>query len=489
MAERYTSSLLIILSILLVLAHSASGAEDFRLRWSEGETREYRLQMGSAEIGRERATYIGTQNVEDIGTIYEFDMASRMDLSPVGQDTELKYNCRIAYMSGGIPVQYEATYVEQEDTFRVKIAIRGNEVRGVFESEQGDSVISLSVAPGTYICDRNFVAHWDIVFGRVDPPLGDSVRMNVLIPRVVRRFPLLGIGVGTETIDYAGEQVQCDVHSVSTVNQRFYIGPEGNLLRVVDPRRSLIIERVPAGQETGTGGPGFFSTIHRRILIWFCYLLWAFLVLFFFIRNQVKRPLIAIVFVVTGALYGLIFLIQVPIQRSLAEAIFKTLGSTGSGAYVVSLLSGLLSALIQESLKLGPIWLLWYLMTKKPRLEEVTSFGAAGAAGFGFVESCWITGGAFAAGALGLVSITVIDRLTAMVFHTMTGVILGYGLGRRNILPFWLIAVAVHTFGKFLLVFLSTGALDVYFYQIFLIIYYLIVFFFVHKLLKNIRLR
>jgi len=489
MINKHKYTALITLAILFSFVRPALSAEDFRLRWSRGETREYRLKMGSAEIGREFATYIGTQNFPEVGTVYEFSIASHLDLSPVGQDTELQYTSKIAYMPGGVPVQYEAIYVEQGDTSRIRLSIRGNEVKGAYYSEYGDSSVYISVVPGTFICDRNFTAHWDIVFGVVDPPPGDTIKMNVLIPRITRRHQLPAISVGTESIVYAGETVECAVKSVPMVNQRFYIGPDGNLLKVVDPRRSLIIDLIPPGEETLQPERGFFSTIHRRLLIWFCYLVWVVMVLFFFIRYEIRRPLIWIIFAVAGALFGFVFLVQAPIQQKSAQAIFRALGSTGSGAYIVALISSLISGLIQESLKLAPMWLFWYLLTRKPRLEDSTILGAAAGAGFGFVEACWITGGAFALGALSLLSMTVLDRMTAIVFHTMTGLILGYGLGRRKILPYWLIAVVVHMIAKFMLVFLSTGAIDIYFYQFFLLIYYAVIFYFVYKLMKYIRLR
>jgi len=450
-------------------------AVDVKSHWPEGQERTYQYKMGTAIIGTQTATLVGTATLPEHGRTYYFDMNVNLDMSSVGQSLKIDMACSLFCSFHGLPKHY---YVEYHIN-REEVKVTGDIIddRFVAHSVGGvDTAVSFNIPPGTFLVDNNFVAQWQMMFADLELTPGDTHSIDILIPQALHRLPMKLVVLGNKTIEMNDREVECTVSQIDFVNSTFYTDSDKKLLRVVDSRKSLIIDLLPEGMavEDAAGGT-FWSTFHRRLLIWGLFAVWVSLLLAFLGRKGIKNRDYWLLFAATGAAFALVVVVQAPMQHKLSRAIFSGIGSKGSALYVAAFVIALISAIFQETLKAGLIWLRWYLADDKPNLKLMIGLGAAAGAGFGFVESCWLLGTAFATGVVEFLSLPVWERIITMIFHVSTGVLLGYGIGRRQIWQYWLLAASLQTFGTFSIVFWRQGFVDAYIFQGFLTIFYLII--------------
>ncbi|HHI03808.1 MAG TPA: hypothetical protein ENL22_09840 [candidate division Zixibacteria bacterium] len=115
----------------------------------------------------------------------------------------------------------------------------------------------------------------------------------------------------------------------------------------------------------------------------------------------------------------------------------------------------------------------------------MTAIGLFCGLGFGIYEAGSLTGAALQSGAMPLFSWGMFERFFAILFHAATGALLGYSLvrGLKFVLVFWPMAVIVHSFVNYLIVFLHRNVIDVAIFElmvafvniIFVLVVYLIV--------------
>ncbi|MFH1894230.1 MAG: hypothetical protein ABIK83_16290 [Candidatus Zixiibacteriota bacterium] len=465
----------LIINLFFCLAANLFAA-DVKSHWPEGQERTYQYKMGTAIIGTQTAKLVGTVTLPGHGRTYYFDMKVNLDMSSVGQSFKMDMACSLFCSLRGLPKHYYGEYHINREEVRVTGDIIDD--RFVAHSVGGgvDTLVSFDMPPGTFLVDNNFVAQWQLMFANLELTPGDTHSIDILIPQALRRLPMKLVVLGNETIEVNKREVECTVSQIDFVNSRFYTDSSGKLMRVVDSRQSLIIDLLPEGTtaEDAAGGT-FWSTFHRRLLICGLFAVWVSMLLVLLGRRGIKNRDYWLLFAVSGAAFALVVVVQAPIQHKLSRAIFSGIGSKGSALYLAAFVIALVSGIFQETLKAGLIWLRWYLADDKPNLKLMIGLGAAAGAGFGFVESCWLTGSAFATGVMGFVSLPVWERIITTIFHVSTGVLLGYGIGRRQIWQYWLLAASLHTFGNFSIVFWRQGFVDAYIFEGFLTIFYLVV--------------
>lgn len=482
----------ILLLLIVALTLSADGATDIRTHWQEGETRTYHFRMGIRSLGTHTATFVEAKEAPGIGVICLFEMDVNLDMTSVGHDFKTERACSLFYTATGLPLRYVANYKTGSRTSSIEAVIQQGVFRGSADGIGLDSTFEIIIPPRTYLCDNNFIAQWQMVFADIDLHPGDTHTVDILIPEDIRRVPLSLIVIGTELVAVGKESVLCNVVIAERINYRFYVGPDRKLQRVIEPRQGLVIDLMPSGEsdtETSAQAGTFWRTFPRHTLIWTVYAVWGLIFLAFLGKDGISRLDLWAVLAVAGAAFGLVFAVQAPVQREIAKTVFTAIGSKGAGIYIGAFITALVSGAFQEALKMAPVWLNWYRLEPKPNLRLMMALGAAAGAGFGFVEAGWLTGGAFATGHVGFVSPVIWERLIMIIFHVGAGALLGYGVGRRQLWQYWLLAAGLHTFASFLVVFLMQGFVDVIIFLGFLTIFYLAVLFIAKSVLRKIQRR
>ncbi len=480
-------------SLLLIVPLVSLGA-DFRSLWKEGETRVYSLRIGRAEIGTQSATYLGSRQSSDLGSVFLFEMQASLDMSSLGQEFKAAYSCSLYCTHAGYQRAYNASYLTNGQSSSVHSTVLNDVFSGsVSRASAVDSAFAFNVPPGTYTADNTFITQWEIILSNLNVVPGDTHRVNILIPSAVRRVPVDVAVLGKESIEWDGNKIECTVLSCDFLNYRFYRDSDRRLLRVVEPRQSLIIDLLPEGARSETPVSSqslFWSTLPRRLVVWSLYAAVSALLLSAFAGSMTRDYTLWGIIAVAGLLFGLVFVIQAPVQQKLGATVFSSIGSKGSGVYFAAFLIALVSGLFQETLKIVPLAArMRFIPGKRPNLKAIVSLGAAAGAGFGFVEACWLTGFLYAMGSVNLISLPIYERVITIGFHVATGAFLGYGIGRRLVWKYWLIAVVLHGLANFTIVFYRQGHVDAFVFQALLTCVYAAVFITAWLLNRRLTLR
>ncbi len=466
-SNRYPSLLFLVLAIAFSFLANESKAIDIRAYWKVGESRDYVYKLGDVLIGTQTATFREVRQSSSFGLVAVFDMSSEQNLAAVGEDRRLSYTCEIHYAVNGTPVAYEATYVENYDTSSIRFELRGNLLQGTSHGISEDTVVSMSVPPGTFICDQNFVAHWQMVVGTIPMSGEEGRKLDIVVPRAARRVPIIGRVTGSELVRREGRDVPCTLFEIREGNLKLYVDSTATLLRAIDTRRNLVMDLVAELENVEQPQKSGFPSM-ARIGVWIVFAVVALVFIRIFAAPAFRDRWLWVLFVVTGLAFLLVIYVQAPLQREILKAAFK---SFGTGAVLASFLSALIAALFQESIKYGALRGYLHFASERPRLLTLVMYGAAAGIGFGFVESCWLAPDLAVTGLSVFASVVLAERVLFIVFHASTGAILGFGIGRRMDLLFWLLAVILHFFARFLFVLLTTGHVDAFFYGLFLAIY------------------
>jgi len=184
-----------------------------------------------------------------------------------------------------------------------------------------------------------------------------------------------------------------------------------------------------------------------------------------------RRPILWLIFL-TGVVIFIpsIALVQLPLQRATS---FFLVDLVGIEAYerdiiLLSIPAVLLSGVVQEAAKLIPILVYW-LIRKRGLLPRFSlSIGALAGAGYGVFEAYWLLSEVFAAGftlswisTYGLVALSGFwERFFTVAFHTASGAVMGWGVGRGKWWLFYLLTVLWHFIINYTVVLFQTGILS-----------------------------
>ncbi len=468
----------LILALMILLQASMAFAAGIATVWDIGEMRTYRFSIGSAPIGTHTAKLIGSESVPGVGHLYLFEMKVMLDMTALGQSFRADLSCSLYCDARGTPKRYISEYVLNDERATLRADIVNDVFMGSGTGSGFDTTFSFNIPPATSLADNNFISQWEIAFYSVDLTVGSTQTIDILIPQLLKRIPMEVTIVGREQVQFGDETVKCTVAKIDLIKNLFYIADDGRLLRVVDTRQNLIIDLLTESEasETPESESVFWSSIHRRAIIWAFYAAIAMACILLFARGSLSRSDHWLLFAMSGITFALVVYVQAPIQQRLSGVVFRSIGSSGTGTYVAALVIAAVSGLFQEAFKSLLIWFRWNQDGDRPNLRSMIALGAMVGAGFGMVEACWLTGGLFAVGALGLVSLAVWERLITILFHTAMGAILGYGIGRRQLWQFLAITAVLHGFGNFTIVFVRHGYIDAFVFEAFLTVYDLALF-------------
>jgi len=194
-----------------------------------------------------------------------------------------------------------------------------------------------------------------------------------------------------------------------------------------------------------------------RLPIYGLYILVSAVWLMFLGRDSYRIRWSYLFFLIGGLLYPVIYITQAPLQKYYAIQVLGPALGAGESIAVPAIIPALLTGLIQESLKFIPLLVAWRWLRLKP--AALISLGAFIGAGFGCFEACHIVGPLFQKQVL--TGYTLIERVFTIMFHMTMGAVLGFGLARKQIWQFWLIAVGLHALSNYLVVFVQMKVMTI----------------------------
>ncbi len=253
------------------------------------------------------------------------------------------------------------------------------------------------------------------------------------------------------------------VNMLRPSRQALFVDKAHRLVKLIDFDQRIIAELVRdpfAEQADREKESSDFLTDHiSRLPVYGLYLIVAAFWLIFTGWDGYRLKWSYVLFVIGGAVYPLIYMTQVPIQELYGIKVLYPAIREGQSVVPYGIFPSIITAVVQETLKLIPLLVLVRIV--KPKPIAIISLGSFIGAGFGFVEACHIIGPAFQYRTL--TSIVLAERVFSTMFHIGTAAVIGYGLARRKTLRFWLFALVVHfilTYSLFFHGVLSFGLLQ-----------------------------
>ena len=131
-------------------------------------------------------------------------------------------------------------------------------------------------------------------------------------------------------------------------------------------------------------------------------------------------------FLLGGAAFLSIFIIQIPLQRLLVNSLFWNVWSDTLKAFLYASIAGF----VQEFFKVLVVFF---------RKDKILS-GASAGAGFGFIEATLLL-----SSVTSFSVIAIVERLFSIIFHISSTSLIMYGATRKKFFLYYLIISLVHT--------------------------------------------
>ena len=444
--------------------------------WPEGEKREYRFKINDTAVGSLEATAKDYEMSGGLVTSAIFEERLKLDLTKVGLTNKFSSISRLTIDGSGFfrKAENDVTAGEHEEKLEVSYDPGSGTIIGTKEGES-QPFRTLTVPAPVYACDNNMIDQLELALAGQELSVGRQFTLPVISPSqaFTAEFEFSVVKQTVVQYDrYVDTVWQVDL--LRPAHESIYIDRMHRLVKLVDGDQKLTVEliRDPFAERRVRSRPSgdFLSTQISRLPLYGFYALVCAIWLLFLGRSAYRNGWAYLLFVVGGALYPVIYISQVPLQEFYGKNILMPSLQSGGSLMIMGIPPALLSGLIQESLKLLPLYL--FAIWKKPKALVLISLGAFIGAGFGFVEAGHLTGAIFQNRLMA--SLSLGERIFTILFHTVMGATLGYGLVRRQMWQFWLAAVAFHTFGNYLVVFVQTKDVTIKNLEIILAVYDLI---------------
>ena len=443
--------------------------------WMEGRKKTYRFTVEDKEVGKLEAE-IDDIRREDGRQIYDIREKLSLDLSNQVQGFHYDVSEKLNVDGSAYFIRAEASVRVGEQREEIRARLEADSGKVIFDRGKNEqSIRTVSVTGPVYVADNYMLDQLEMILAMQDLSPGADITVPVISAQGMYGVDYEFHVVGLTQVQYGPfTDSVWQVTLVRPAEATLYIDRQHMLVKYLVPGQKMAAELVRNPFE-GRGQPA--KSLTQRIddqvsrgPIYGFYLLITLIWLAFLGRDSYKLVWSYVLFVIGMILYPVIFITQAPLQQWYAVQVIIPALSRGQSIFVPSIIPSLMTGFIQETLKFIPLFII--ARTVKVRPIALISLGAFIGAGFGFVEACHIAGPAFQARAL--TSLTLFDRVFAILLHIVLGAAMGYGLARRKAWQFWLAAVGLHSLATYLVVFVQLKLVTVKALQTVLIVYDLI---------------
>jgi hypothetical protein len=461
---------LIIVCPLLAPAVSAqklSRVKSIGRYWPEGRGKTYRyISSDSTEIGCLEAVMDNFKARNGVIVSCRIREKLGLNLSAVGsgQDISVIGDLTIDVRGYFLSTELEVTINNRSQPLKAEFDSTTNIVSGRWGEGERSFGRRLELDRPVFSCDNYMIDQLEIILAMHDLVPGEKLVVPALS---AQRFFLADYEfrvVGRTVVEYGlyADSVW-QINMLRPSRQALFVDKAHRLVKLIDFDQKIIAEliRDPFAERADRKKESSdFITDHiSRLPVYGLYLIVAAFWLIFPGRDGYRLRWSYLLFVIGGVVYPLIYLTQVPIQELYGMEVLYPAIREGQSVAPYGIFPSIITAMIQETLKLVPLLVLVRML--KPKPITIISLGAFIGAGFGFIEACHIIGPAFQHRTL--TSIALAERVFSTMFHIGTAAVIGYGLACKKTFRFFLFAVVVHfilTYSLFFHGVLSFGLLQ-----------------------------
>ncbi|MCP4569700.1 MAG: PrsW family intramembrane metalloprotease [FCB group bacterium] len=448
---------LVLISAIPVSAQNLPRAESVAEFWEMGERRVYLFHTDSARLGRLNSLMYGAQ-VDVYGNLKALKLQSllALDLTPNDSGSGIVFEGIMAFDTAGhfVNVDYDLTI----DGRIEKVILRYDSTSQTMHIQKGDTPEGYTTkpfAPHLFTYDPFLVDQLSIILALHDLNMGESFEVPIFSPQgmynATFEFEVVD-KVAISNTPLADSVWQVEI--LRPCRQTAYVDKHNRLIQLRDRDREITAElswidaSVNSKKEEKKTTTETISGFRDRIPQYGIYLLAALIWLLFLGRNGFNEKWSYLLFVAGALVYLLIYITHDPLQQAYGRAYLTN--PQGSVAWL-GIVPSLITGIIHETLKLLPLLIIARLL--KPRVVMLIALGAFIGAGFGYFEACQTS----LSSDLILKLILAANVIFMILFHTASGALLGYGLGRRKIAIFFPIMIGVNAFMHYLAFMIGSG--------------------------------
>ncbi|MFZ5979797.1 MAG: hypothetical protein ACOYVF_04125 [Candidatus Zixiibacteriota bacterium] len=294
-----------------------------------------------------------------------------------------------------------------------------------------------------------FVDQLELFLAFRDFKVGDTLVDTIYAQQSMYKTPLVGTVDGfifKEIYKNKFDSVFV-IHLTAPQEYYLYVTADRRLIRTDFPQHRIraYLDRVNRSNTAQLRKPAYtMTTFLASLPAYILYALIAVLALLFLERHGFKWARAYIALLAGIILYLVMLVTQFPLQKAAISQVVIPALSSGGSLYSWGILPSLIVGFIQEGLKLLIIFLLCYYGNVKEAKYIIV--GVFSGAGFGLMEACYL---AEPSGILGTFSYSLLENGFLIIFHIVSGLLLGYAL-KKNWPKITLIAVGLIIANSFL---------------------------------------
>jgi len=451
----------------------------------EDSKRTYLFLINNQQFGILESVYEGEAEFDGIEA-FKFEEKLSFDYTALGNPMKIAIINRHYVNQDGSYIGTELNAAIDSNYQNLHLKQAGGSIVGFFDNNGIRQNINIDIPVRFHSIDNNMIDQFEAFLAFQGVDIGDTIYDTVFVPQVTQKTVFRGVVdsyVGIRYGDLFDSAYQ--ISFTDPAIQKAYFTKDRKLIRVdlETQNISVILSEDPMEKFTPPTPAFSFGDFIARLPYYAIYLLIGGIFSIPFIGKQYKKPDIYIALILGGTVCSLLTVIQVPLQKWYASAYLIPGLKEGGSLYFYGIFNALISGVVQEVLKIVIIAAVFFI--RRPTLRPMTAIGLFCGLGFGIYEAGSLTGAALQSGAMPLFSWGMFERFFAILFHAATGALLGYSLvrGLKFVLVFWPMAVIVHSFVNYLIVFLHRNVIDVAIFElmvafvniIFVLVVYLIV--------------
>lgn len=392
-----------------------------------------------------------------------------LDYTPVGNELKL-------HITSDFKVSEQGHYLGEKMTLNV-----GSRSDEVFAERDADKITGYFSQMGKktnqeiefpqngFSLEANFFDRYELFWAARDIEIGMVVEDTVFMPQSFNKVYVHGF---VQEFDYKNlyNTLYDSVYVIGFTRPAemvMYFTKDKRLVKVIIPSQNLKVY-----QDLVKEAPEQYKEMvaKRSAKAWsdiFISVVWYLIVGVFgallFIKGAYKSKSVYLAFILGVVSFGIIYLIQYPLQVKILKEIVSPQIAEGSSKYFSLLIPALFVGLFQELLKLIVIYITSAI--SKVKGNKLAVVGAAVGAGFGIAEAVYLLS---APGPVNFFSIGILEKSFMIIFHVTSGSLIGFGLSRSLKLGFFmtLITLIVNAFFRYVPVLVQKKSSDFDFFNI-----------------------
>jgi hypothetical protein len=486
MSLQKVSIIAALFTISFLAAPTASGNIIIDKLRPQGSKRIYEFYIRDQKFGRLESEARGKTSFEG-NSGYKFDEKLELDFTPFGNQYKMKVKREHYIRDDGFYLGDRMDIAVNEEAQEIKLLLKNNTLGGFLERNGVRESINMPLESDIFCADNYMIDQYELFLAQKKLAVGDSIMDTIFIPQAMIKAPvkiIIESFLPTRFGNLADSTFVC--HFIEPSDQIAYVTKDKKIVRINQPSQgiSAVLIEDPLAKFKMPSKSLTLGGIVKRTPLYILYLAFGILLSSPFLWRHYRNYGIYAAIILAAAAHNLLKITHIPLQEWYTTAVIIPGMKAGGSIYAYAIVSALFVGIIQEIVKFIPIILLYNFARKSSRWIMI--IGLSCGLGFGVYDAGALTGAAYEAGTMKILSWPIFERLIWILFHITAGALIGFGLskGIKSLTASLVGAMAIHALASFLIVFVQKRLVD---FAVFEIIQALIVLLFLMAVYLFIR--